>query len=170
MGGQDAMGDRLHRIERVLYRMTRIMSGIGTITVLFMMLINVTDVCARAFLHLSIRGSHELIEFTLVLVVFLGLPYLQHSKANISVSILTDRFPQKAQTAISVVTTIFSLCMVGIMTWEAFGYFGRMWEAGKETTVLNIPLAPFQFIVAGGLLVLCIVILSQLLNLFSEEV
>jgi TRAP-type transport system small permease protein len=162
------MSDGLGCLDRVLTRITRIMSAIAAMAVLCMMLLNVADICARYFLHLPIRGAHELVEFSMILAVFLGIPYVQHGKTNISVSLLTDRFPRKAKVITEGIMCILSLGIIGIMTWEAFGYFWRMWERGKETTVLALPVAPFQFIVAVGLFVLFIVIIAELLHSISD--
>jgi TRAP-type transport system small permease protein len=164
------MSDRLAFVERVLARTTRVMSGIGAIAVLLMMMFNIADITFRAFLRSSLRGTHEIVDFMMILVVFLAIPYVQHKKTNISISLLTDRFPRKTKAITESVMCILSLAIIGTMTWAAFGHFRRLWETGKDTEVLNLPVAPFQFILAFGLLVLCIVIISELLHTVSGRV
>ena len=158
------MEKRLADTDRIMGRITRAMSAIGTMAVLLMMLLVVADIVARAFFRSPIRGAHELVEFTLIVAVFLAIPYVQHSGKNISISLLTDLFPKRAQALTQVFMCILSFAIVGLMTWQAFGYFWRMVQAGKETTVLALPVSPFQFIVAYGLLVLCIVLMLEFLS------
>lgn len=164
------MSNWLRYIERGMVPTTRMMSGIGAVAVLLMMLLNIADIILRTSLNSPIRGIHEIIEWMMIVTVFLGIPYVQHRKTNISIGLLVDRFPQKAQAITNGLICILSLGIIGIMTWEAFGYFRRMWETGLDSTVLNMPMAPFQFILAFGLLVLCFVLISELLHSLSKGV
>jgi TRAP-type C4-dicarboxylate transport system permease small subunit len=164
------MGNWLHYIDRVIASISRVMSGIAATAVILMMLLITVDVLLRYFLNRPIKGAHELIEFMMILAVFLGVAYVQYRKVNISISLLLDRLPQKAQAIISSLTYILSLGIICVITWTAFTYFRRLWDRGQCTTVLNVPIAPLEFILAGSLLMLCIVLTLDFLHSISKQV
>jgi TRAP-type C4-dicarboxylate transport system permease small subunit len=163
------MSKLLRYLERVVAPTTRVLSGIGAVAIMVMMLLIVVDVLFRSLFNLPIKGAHEIIELMVIMAVFLAIAYVQHQKSNISVDILTNRLPQKVQAITGRFISIFILVIIGVMVWQGFGYLRRMLETGKETTVLHLPTAIFEFVLVVGLFVLCIVLILDLFHPVSKE-
>ncbi|MBN1368185.1 MAG: TRAP transporter small permease [Dehalococcoidales bacterium] len=149
---------------------TRVMSVIGICFVAVMTLVTVADVVLRWSIDSPIKGAIEIVQYMMILIVFLTIPYVQYKKAHVSISLLVDKLPQKAQAVIGSFVYILSLGIIGLMTTAAFIYFRRIWEAERYTTVLGIPISPFQLILTIGLFLLFIMILLDFLHSIFEQV
>ncbi len=162
------MSNWLHSVDRVWEPVVRILSIIGVCFVAFMMVVTVADVVLRWSLNSPIKGAIEIVQYTMILVVFLTIPYVQYKKAHVSIGLLVDKLPQKTQAVIGSLVYILSLGIIGLMTSAAFIYFRRIWEAERYTTVLGMPISPFQLILTFGLFMLFVTILLGLLHSISE--
>lgn len=158
-------------IERAIASISRVMSRIVAVVAMLMMLVIVADVILRFSLNRPIKGAHELLEF-MMLAVVLAVPYAQYKKANISMGFVVDKLPEQSKVRAIIISLacILSLGIIGILAWQALCHFGYLWETEQGTPVLNLPLAPFQFILTVGLLMLCIVLIFDVLHSVSKKV
>ncbi len=158
------MSRALNYVEIALAKTSRVISTIAMVVIVVMMLFTTTDVILRYFFNRPIRGSMELTQLMLLLAVFLGIAYIQYRKGHISVSVLTDRFPRKVQDILSIVAYVFSLGIIGFMTWAAFDHLKYIWDIARTTLILKVPVAPFQFALFFGYLMLFLVLLLDFVN------
>jgi TRAP-type C4-dicarboxylate transport system permease small subunit len=149
----------LNRGQRILGSTSHTMSVIATAIVILMMLLTTADVCLRYFFNMPIKGANELIESMMLVVVFLGLAYVQYTKNNISIDLLVNKFPQKTQSAIDSLTYIISFGTVSLMGWAAVIRLNTVIDAGSYTPILEIPVVIFQSLLTFGFLMLWIVLL-----------
>jgi TRAP-type C4-dicarboxylate transport system permease small subunit len=146
------------------------MSVIATTIVMLMMVLVTADVLMRYFFSLPIRGSNELIESMMLIVVFLGLAYAQYNKENISISLLVDKLPQKAQAVIDSFAYVICLGVTILIAWAAIVRMGNLLDTGTYTPVLEIPIAILQCVLTFGCIMLCIVFLWDILHSFFNGV
>jgi TRAP-type C4-dicarboxylate transport system permease small subunit len=79
-------------IERVANPLSRITDSVGRVILALMMLLITVDVVLRYFLNRPIKGSYELVEFMLVLLVYLGLAYTSYPKVKYRSSVVPRTF------------------------------------------------------------------------------
>lgn len=149
----------LNHGQRILGSTSHVMSVIATVIVLLMMLLVTSDVFSRYFFTMPIKGANELIESMMLVVVFLGLAYVQYTKSNISIDLLVNKFPQKTQAAIDSLTYIFGFGTISLMGWAAVIRLNTLIDAGSYTPILKMPVAIFQSLLTFGFLMLWIVLL-----------
>jgi TRAP-type C4-dicarboxylate transport system permease small subunit len=160
----------LSAVESTLGSLTRIMSSMGSIFILLMTLLTTADVVCRYIFNNPIHGAHELTEFMMIFTVFLGLAGAQYVKINISVGIIVDRLPKKIQNVISSFYYIFCIGITSIITWQSIIQVKLLWDTGRYTDVLKIPLYISEIMLAFGCFMLLVVFLLDFVNSLAERV
>jgi TRAP-type C4-dicarboxylate transport system permease small subunit len=155
--------------ERVLSPVTKLFSKIGSGILVVMILITVADVLGRKFFNLPVKGSFELGEMLLVIVVFFNLPNTEMQDGNVSIEILFIRFGQRTQKIIQSLMYILFLVISILLTWQLFVLALDEWSEGFTTTVLKIPTSPVIFLAALGCVLLSFVVLVRLLLLIRGD-
>lgn len=89
---------------------------LGCITAILMMLIIFVEVVARYIFNYSFGVSEEFSGYLLVGMVFLGLAYVASRDAHIKVKIVTSRLSPRTNDWVRVVSLLFFLALVGILT------------------------------------------------------
>jgi len=126
------------------------MSYIGMILLIPMMLLTSAEVVGRAVWSRPIPGTMELSSYMLAIFILLGIAYTHQVRGHVRVTMLVSRLPRKWGIALDVITTLLSLFIIAVMTWQG-------WVVGiEERTVsdmLRVPQFPFRLLVSlGGLL------------------
>jgi TRAP-type transport system small permease protein len=129
----------------------------------FMMLMVVVDVLLRNIFNSPIQGSHELVEFMMVLMVFLFFANTQKVKGNVSVTMITSRISGKAKAATDVFVYLVCLFVFIILTTQAYEYFHGSLVRGDLSPALFLPRYPFRLVATIGLFVATLVYLIDLL-------
>lgn len=124
-----------------------------------MILLIAGNIIGRTFFNHPLTGTIELVELLILATVFLIVAYTEKEKGHVSVDILFKRLPYRIQKisyiVLNILNAVFFLALVvqGIrMTWAYIHPF-------RATDILNIPLAPFMFLIAFGSLVMILAIL-----------
>jgi len=122
--------------------------GAGFLFVL--MVLVMAHVIGRYIFAFPVPGSVELIEFLMVLVVFLGFAECAVQRGNVSVDLFVDRLPKKAQAVIDTVTCFLSIGIVSLITWQSAVQAKVLWQSGHVSGVLHIPHYPFAILMVLG--------------------
>jgi TRAP-type C4-dicarboxylate transport system permease small subunit len=126
----------------------RTMSWTASGGIFLMMLLGFADVLGRKLLGRPLRGSVELTELLMLLVVFLGVTIVSHRQQHVQLDLIDDRIPPRWQDLRARAGEFVSgLVMLGagwISVTKAV-VAGRQQEA---TSLLQLPLAPAYALVA----------------------
>ena len=159
-----------HFIEKFSYPTSRIVNIVGAIVLAIMMFLVAADVTLRYAFNLPIRGSVELVELMMIVVVFLAVAYTASQKGHVSIELVVSRFPQRVQAVLDVFTSILSLGFIVLIIWRSMARGYTMWVDDHVTIVLAIPISPFLYIIAFGCVLLAIVLLANILESISRVV
>jgi TRAP-type C4-dicarboxylate transport system permease small subunit len=135
------------------------LSNLGMVLLIPMMLLTTGEVIGRAVWSKPIPGSMELSSYMLAVFVLLGIAYTHQVKGHVRVSMLLSRLPGRVQAALEILTTLLSLCIIGIVAWQ--GWVLAL-EEKTVSDMLRIPQAPFRFLVFVAGLSLCLELLLDL--------
>lgn len=123
---------------------------IGAAAAIFLMMaISVADVLGRKFADKPLRGSVELIEVTMLLTVFLAWPLVAQSRAHITLDLVDTMMPANVQ---ALRERLGELVGAILMIGAAYLAYSRGMQALHEkevTALIEIPLAPLQFLVSA---------------------
>ena len=161
------------RLNKIVRRLTFLMSLISYAGLLAIMLLNVTDVFAAKAFTKPISGSYEITEVLLLCTVMTSFAYAQSQKTHINMTLLIKRFPRALKFSV-----FGTMGLLGAATAAAVGYAAILQtqsaiEKGTETAVLEIPMYPFYIVAAIAMIVFAIALLYDAVlsfgAVFSDE-
>jgi len=141
---------------------------LGMIALVLMMLVTVIDVFLRSAFNRPILGVVELAEYAMVAVVYLALPLCGLRRGHARVETLSVFFPPGLLRIVDIITSLLSLGILSLMTWQALLEFGNMLEAKRASDMLGMPAYPFYLILALGSLILAFVLVVIILRLLQR--
>ena len=153
-------------IKRFLDLITRVQTGIaGFFLILMIVLTSANIVCRQA--GIPIRGTFEIMGFLGAAVFGLSLSFSHSKKEHLYVSILFDSFPKKIQRfarGVSILASAVLFSFLGVQLVKT-GLNLKMVNELSET--LRIPYYPIVLILAFGVAVLVLLLVSELFELFT---
>jgi TRAP-type transport system small permease protein len=136
---QQEYGGWLVRWLRPVYTLMHVGAGL---TMLVLLAWTVTDIVGRAFFSSPVRGTVEITELAVVVLVYLGLARTESQDAHISVDLLYIRLGVRAKLALRVFAGVVSVAVLTVMTWRLWVYAGSLEAGGYTTGIRRIPLYP----------------------------
>jgi TRAP-type C4-dicarboxylate transport system permease small subunit len=143
-----------------------IFSGIVLLAILALMS---GEVVFRYFLNKPILGTVEISSYLLVIFCFTGMAFTQSQRGHIALELFTQRLPQRMSRVLKIITSTLSLAVFAVITWQTSIAFWKSWEMQEvRWGALPLPVWPVKFFVAFGSLVLCLQLVLDLIDKFSE--
>lgn len=140
---------------------------IGAACLVGMTLLTCVDVVGRFFGH-PVFGSVELVGFMATLAVALALPYTHQVKGHIGVEIVVRLFSERTQAIFDLCTTVFSLALMGIITWRMLIYAGTMKASGEVSMNLELPEYFVIYIVSFCFLIFSLLLVKDIFGYIKQ--
>ena len=158
-----------HRIEAVIHSIAGVASKVPIMVLSLMVLLVSADVIGRYVFNNAIKGVLDIVELSLLFIVFLATADVAVKKAHIKVDLITSRLSVGVHTIMSCVTSLASLVIVVLITWQ-LGVRGwrQVLHPTLYTTSLEIPIAPFLLVAALGCLLLSLVLVVDSFSCLSQ--
>lgn len=119
---------------------------VGTLVVLGLVMIVNYDVVARSFFNTPFRGTYEVVQFSMVLIVFLQLPDVVRvdrlTRSDGFLVVLGHHFPSIAAFMRGVINAISAILMT-LIAIAIFPEFLKMWDSQDFFGVPGIFTAPW---------------------------
>ena len=151
----------ISNIERGLYWLAIGGKHIGSITLLIMVFLVTADFTARRFFNNPIKGTAEIQELMMVLVVFLGLAYCTLEKRQIVMTLVINHLSKRIREILSIFTSLASFSIIALIAWQmAIRVSQNLFNPYAPITAqFEIPIIPFLIIATIGMVMLSIVLL-----------
>ncbi|NMA91905.1 MAG: TRAP transporter small permease [Firmicutes bacterium] len=143
---------------------------IGSVILAVMMFFTFADVAGRYFLKQPIKGSFEVTEYMLAILISFSIAYCGVKKGHIHVDVLTMRLPQRVQDILNSITQPLGFILIFLTTWHTVRFALSLHASGMSSTVLVIPKYPFVFIAAVGLGLYSLVLLKDFMESLYKAV
>jgi len=138
----------LDRFDRV----TRWLQGLGVVALFAMMMATVADVVLRGALNSPITGVYDLVESTLVLVVFLGIPQGFLRNEQITVDILDRVVPPGLLLWMKALAALATLALLVLLASTMVAPALETYRFGDRKPDLPIPIVWLWIAMFAGLL------------------
>jgi TRAP-type C4-dicarboxylate transport system permease small subunit len=142
-------------IEAALGRLdgaTRWLQGVGVVALFAMMMATVADVVLRGALRSPITGIYDLVESTLVLVVFLGIPQGFLHDEQITVDILDRVVPPWLLRWMKAVAALATLAILVLLAWNMIMPALEAYRFGDRKPDLPVPIFWLWIAMYAGIL------------------
>ena len=144
----------------------RLLGVLSALPVALIVVLTFADVLGRYLFSSPLRGSVELIEYAMALVIFTALPSVTRSRGHVSVSLIDGLVRGTARRIKMVLCDALSALALGLMTWRLWVQGAEDLEAGTSSIVLGLPQAPLSFALAAfagiSMLVMLMLIVATL--------
>lgn len=148
-----------------LHAIIGVFTWIATGVLGLMVLLVVSHISGRFLFNKPIPGTIELVEMAIVVVVFFALAYTEVRKGHVQIELLVSRLPAGARRILATVMYFFGAAFFIIVAWRvALLMWSYLFPSIRTSDILDIPFAPFIFVIAIGSLALS---LEMLLNGFQ---
>ncbi|MDI1343663.1 MAG: TRAP transporter small permease [Pseudolabrys sp.] len=153
-------------IRRVLDWLVDALMVIGSVSIVLMMFVVMSDAVARGLFGASVPGAEELTSnYFMVAVTFLPLACVQREKNHIIIELFTSGLSPRTIAAIDAI--VYFLCGIGalIYCYAAFGKAVAMTRADEYAVgTILVTIWPTRWMLVIGMLVLALYLLLQAID------
>jgi len=142
------------------------MKIIGAACLVIMTLLTCVDVVGR-FLRHPVFGSVEIMSFLGTFAVAMALPMTHEVKGHIGVEIIVTKLGQKVRAFIDLCTSLLSLALFGLVSWQMYDYSWKFKESGEVSMNLELPEYLIIFVVGCSFVVFTVIIIKDILDNFN---
>ena len=153
----------MNLLERISKDLAGKLFWIAGASIVGMMLLTCADVVLRHF-RKPIPGTYELVCFLGAVAVAFSMAHTSVERVHVSVSYIVQLFPQRIQRIIESITTCFGLFLFVLIAWQSASYANEVRLSGEVSLTLELPFYPFVYGISFSAAVVCIILLSDLLN------
>jgi TRAP-type C4-dicarboxylate transport system permease small subunit len=154
----------MNAFEKVLRFITEKMAWVAMVAILACVAVVVTDVIRYQLVHEPLPGTHEVVELIAAVILSMGIGYLTFVRGHVSVGILVDRLRPRAQAGFDLFNALISLAFTIWLTQGIIEMATRNLRYGWVTGVLEIPRAPFMYLIAVSLALTCVVLVRDVIK------
>ena len=126
-----------------------------------MMVVTSVDVIGRYLFNSPLSGAFEMTELMLAALVFIGLPLATYRDEHINVDLLDAIMPEKVIRSQQIVMSWLSALVMVILSYQLWHKALSLQADGSVTNTIEIPLAPFAYLMSVTCLVSAIVMVAQ---------
>ena len=133
---------------RVEPRWVALLESLACVALAAMLVLTIGDVFGRYVVARPLKGATELVQYTMVLVVFAGLPVVTARAQHVSVGLLDKVLAGGARRAQLAGVAVTSAAVLAVQAWVLFGHAQAMREAGDVVGALRLPVHPAGYFMA----------------------
>ena len=133
-----------------LQRVTQSLSNVAAVAIAAMGFLTVADVLMKNLFGRPIRGTFELVELFLVIVVFLGVPEVFRSETNIYVDVADQLLNSRAVALLRQFGSLASLAFLILLGWAIIAPAWDTVTYPQRTQEAGIPIFGFWIPILAG--------------------
>lgn len=135
------------KVIRALSRASFALSGVALLS---MMLLVTLDTSGRFFLNRPVRGTFEITEFLLVIIVLFSLAYTQSRKGHVRAEVLINHLSESKRTALQALFSLLGIVFLVMMVKQSFSQAILDFHGGLVSEILRIPSYPIKLCIPIG--------------------
>lgn len=157
------------KLASTLERVSKGLALMGACALAGMVLIISADVVSRTFFDKPIQMTCDLTELLLVIVIFLGLPYTTFLKEHVRVEFFVHMISsQRILTLIQIITGFLGIGLLALLVRATTEDAIYSFKIRELTLVAMFPISPFKFLIVVGLFLVCLVLLTQVIDFLNK--
>ncbi|TEB11961.1 TRAP transporter small permease [Pelotomaculum propionicicum] len=125
------------------------------------MILIVVNILLRVIFKTPVFGAYEYVGLLTAVVIGLSLAFCGVQNAHIDISLVVDWLPARLRAIVSALVNIVSMCFMGVSAWYVGAYARSMMLSGLVSSTTQMPIYPFVYLIALGMLVYCLVLLVR---------
>jgi TRAP-type C4-dicarboxylate transport system permease small subunit len=162
-GAKIMLNSALSGLSRVTNTLAIAANVAGTLTVLALVALLNVDVVARGVFNAPLKGTYELVQLSVVFIVFLQLADVARvdrlTRSDGFLNVVHMRSPALAANMRRIINAISAIFM-GLIAYIMFPEFIKMWGTNDffgVPGVFTVPWWPIKLVIAGGSALTCVI-------------
>ncbi|WP_156289687.1 TRAP transporter small permease subunit [Oceanobacillus salinisoli] len=153
----------LANIEKLINRLTGIISRIGQVLLFSMVIFICISVVLRNANH-PLIGNIEITTLLMVAIVNIGMLYAQSQEGHIKIGLVIDKLPHRIQQLMDIIESLLTLIVTFIIMLVYYNVSIRFFQSPEYTDLLGIPLYPLKFIIFVSFLLWTLIVAMKFLK------
>jgi len=153
--------------EKFVRRLGTVCGAIGTIFLVAIMAVIMTNIVLRAFGR-ALIGTYEAVQLMSVVTASFCIGYCAIKQGHVVVSLVTTRLPERIRTLFYMVTSSIAIGLWALIIWKGAVFAWQHLLKGEVTHVMRWPIYPMRFVFVLGSIILCLVLLVDLFRAFRR--
>jgi TRAP-type C4-dicarboxylate transport system permease small subunit len=139
-------------ITRLNEWVVRAMLAVAAILAFLICFLVCADVIGRVVFNSPVKGTPEMVSFSIVVICFLQAPFAIRSGGMIFVDAVTSRLPPLGQRILEIVGYMLGLAFFAIVCWGSIDPSIHAWTSNEfeGEGALRVPVWPARFIIVLG--------------------
>lgn len=151
----------MKRFSGLITGLSRVLDQAAGFVLVATMVLIVVNILLRTILKMPVFGAYEYVGLMTAVVIGLALAYCGVQNAHIDISLVVDWLPVRLRAAINALINIVSMCFLGVSAWYVGAYAKSMMDSGLVSSTTQMPMYPFVYLIALGMLVYSLVLLVR---------
>ena len=157
-------------LSRVANALAITTNTLGTLVVLALVVVLNVDVIARGLFDAPLKGTYEMVQFSVVLIVFLQLPDVVRvdrlTRSDGVLSLIVPKLPGIAAFIRRIINAVSAILM-GLIAYITFPEFLHMWETQDYFGVpglFTLPWWPVKLVITVGTALSCLIFVIKVIS------
>lgn len=110
------------------------------------------DVIGRVIFNSPVKGTPEIVSFSIVIILWLQTAYAIRSGGMLHVDAFVSMLPPRAQGVLGVVGALLGVAFFGLVLWGSFEPAAHAWNSNEfeGEGALRVPVWPARFLIILG--------------------
>ena len=157
-------------MERFVYWASKGLHLVAQLLLFFMVVLGTFDVTGRYLFNHPIKGSVDMMELAMTIVIFFSIAYTHWKREHISIDFLVERLPLRVQRIFdSAINLLITILMV-LMSWSIFDNAQRLLRSNTVSPDVGLPVYVFAFLATVGTIVFALIALFYAVDFMLKAV
>ena len=131
-------------MKKIIKKINHLMAELSGLSLGFIMVFLLVDIIGRT-ISKPILGASEMAIFSMIIAVYLGIPYCEEAKAHVRVEALLIHISPKYRRILNILSYSLVFIMLGIVSYT-LGKYALLTYKTKEAIVGPVPLRIFPVV------------------------
>lgn len=156
-------------MQNIIKKIVDISAIVACIVLFLLALVTFFDVFGRRFLNSPVPGTIEIVQIGMAIVAFFAMPRAFYLNAHVSADFINNISIRKFEIFVIVFRFLLMFSMMSLMTYATLLSANSFLKDGRTTIELELYFYPFFYLIAFGLFLSAISIISWFLKSFFEK-
>lgn len=139
-------------VDRSLEWVSRTLLVLAALLAFAMCFVVVADVIGRVLFNSPVKGTPEIVSYSIVMICYLQAAYAIRSGGMINVDAVYTFFPYRVQSLFAAIGCLLGIMIFGLIGWGGIDGALHAWRSGEYEGegALRIPAWPARFVIVLG--------------------
>jgi TRAP-type C4-dicarboxylate transport system permease small subunit len=139
-------------LDKALEWISRTLLALAALLAFALCFVVVADVTGRVLFNRPVKGTPEIVSYSIVMICYLQAAYAIRSGGMINTDAFTAYLPLRAQSLLAALGALLGVLLFALIAWGGIDGAAHAWRSGEfeGEGALRIPAWPARFAIVGG--------------------